>query len=301
MFIEYFKNQGLNLELEQPLVSVLMTAYNREKYITEAIESVLASTYKNFELIIVDDCSSDKTLSIAKAYEKRDNRIRVYLNENNLTDYPNRNMAAKYAKGKYIKYLDSDDIIYSEGLAYCVDEMERHPESSFGISMIDNENSLPSVMMNSELAIRNHLFQSPHLSAGPTGTIIKREFFEKIGGFDSRFKMASDSFFNIKVTILTPVVLLKNRFFNYRMHEDQEQNNPNGYFIYGYLANREIVQTLDLPLTLNEVKFLKNKFNKQHAIALLKHLIKKGEIKETFMIMKKTNFDFFDIFKSLLK
>ena len=64
-----------------PLVSVLMTAYNREKYISEAIESVLASTYTNFELIIVDDCSTDNTLAIAKSYEKNDARIKVYLNE----------------------------------------------------------------------------------------------------------------------------------------------------------------------------------------------------------------------------
>ena len=55
----------------QPLVSILMTAYNREKYIAEAIESVLASTYKNFELIIVDDCSKDGTVAIAKTYQQQ--------------------------------------------------------------------------------------------------------------------------------------------------------------------------------------------------------------------------------------
>ena len=66
---------------DSPLVSVLMTAYNREKYIAEAIESVLASTYTNFELIIVDDCSTDKTVEIAKSYEVKDNRIKVYIND----------------------------------------------------------------------------------------------------------------------------------------------------------------------------------------------------------------------------
>ena len=63
-------------ESDFPLVSVLMTAYNREKYIAEAIESVLASTYKNFELIIVDDCSKDKTVEIARRYAKKDQRIK---------------------------------------------------------------------------------------------------------------------------------------------------------------------------------------------------------------------------------
>ena len=88
----------------QALVSVLMTSFNRDKYIAEAIDSVLASTYQNWELIIVDDCSKDKTVEIAKSYEAKDNRIKVYVNKKNLGDYPNRNKAASYAKGKYIKY-----------------------------------------------------------------------------------------------------------------------------------------------------------------------------------------------------
>ena len=86
----------------QPLVSVLMTSYNRENYIAEAIESVLASTYKNFELIIVDDRSKDRTVEIARSYESKDDRVKVYINEKNLGDYPNRNKAASYAKGFYI-------------------------------------------------------------------------------------------------------------------------------------------------------------------------------------------------------
>lgn len=93
-------------------ISVLMTAYNREKYISQSIESVLSSTHNDFELIIVDDCSKDKTVEIAKWYEKTDSRIRVYVNEENLGDYPNRKKAVTFASGKYIKYLDSDDIMY---------------------------------------------------------------------------------------------------------------------------------------------------------------------------------------------
>src|SRR5260370_37746092 len=96
--------------LEKPLVSVLMTAYNREKYIAQAIESVLASTYTNFELIIVDDRSTDYSVEIARGYERKDKRVRVHVNEKNLGDYPNRNKAASYAVGKYIRYLDSDDV-----------------------------------------------------------------------------------------------------------------------------------------------------------------------------------------------
>src|SRR6186713_1635409 len=100
----------------QPLVSVLMTSYNREKYISDAIESVLASTYVNFEVIVVDDCSKDRTVELARSYAERDSRIKIYENEKNLGDYPNRNRAATYAKGKYLKYIDADDYIYPWGL-----------------------------------------------------------------------------------------------------------------------------------------------------------------------------------------
>ena len=89
-----------------PLVSVLMTAWNRQEFIAEAIESVLASTYNNFELIIVDDCSTDNTVAIARTYQEQDTRIKIFQNEKNLGDYPNRNKAVSYASGKYIKYLD---------------------------------------------------------------------------------------------------------------------------------------------------------------------------------------------------
>src|ERR1700730_17371732 len=102
--------------MAEVFVSLLMTAYNREKYIGQAIESVIASTFQNWELIIVDDGSKDKTVELAREYERSDSRIKVYLNEKNLGDYPNRNQAASYARGKYIKYIDADDSLYYWGL-----------------------------------------------------------------------------------------------------------------------------------------------------------------------------------------
>ena len=111
-----------------------MTAFNRENYISEAINSVLASSYKNFELIIVDDCSKDGTVAIAKNFQIRDARIKIFTNEKNLGDYKNRNIAASFATGKYLKYLDSDDVIYPWGLSAMVYCMETHPTAMLGLS-----------------------------------------------------------------------------------------------------------------------------------------------------------------------
>src|SRR5687768_8103613 len=101
-----------------------MTVFNRENYLKEAIESVLDSTFTNFELIIVDDCSTDNSVAIAKKYAANDQRIRVYVNEQNLGDYPNRNKAAGYATGKYLKYVDSDDKIFPHTLEVMINGME---------------------------------------------------------------------------------------------------------------------------------------------------------------------------------
>ena len=79
-------------------VSILTTVYNRDKYLSACIESVLANSYQDWELIIVDDVSSDASVVIARAYEQKDARIKVYVNDKNLGDYPNRNKAASYAK-----------------------------------------------------------------------------------------------------------------------------------------------------------------------------------------------------------
>ena len=119
-----------------PLVSVLMTAYNRANYIALAIQSVLNSTYTNFELIIVDDRSSDNTLEIAKQFGITDDRIKIYSNEINLGDYPNRNKAAGYASGKYLKYVDADDYIYPFGLEILVTSMENFPDAAWGLCSI---------------------------------------------------------------------------------------------------------------------------------------------------------------------
>src|SRR5258708_6892254 len=81
-----------------PLISVLMTSYNREDFISEAVESVLAQTCGNFELIVSDDCSTDRTLDIVRSYASKDSRIRISVNERNLGDYRNRNRAASLAR-----------------------------------------------------------------------------------------------------------------------------------------------------------------------------------------------------------
>ena len=98
------------------LVSIIMPSYNTAKYISETICSVLQQTYSNWELIIVDDCSSDNTDEVVAEF--KDKRIRYYKNEKNSGAAVSRNRALREAKGKWIAFLDSDDLWKSEKLEH---------------------------------------------------------------------------------------------------------------------------------------------------------------------------------------
>lgn len=109
-----------------PLVSVIMPAYNGEKYIREAIESILNQTYDNLELVIVEDKSTDNTLNIIQGYQ--DFRIRLYLNAQNRGIAYSTNLAISKSSGKYIALLDDDDIALERRLEWQVAFLEEHEE-----------------------------------------------------------------------------------------------------------------------------------------------------------------------------
>ena len=291
------------LEYGRPLVTILMTAYNREKYIGEAIESVLTSTYENFELIIVDDCSTDNTVNIARNFEQKDSRIKLFINQKNLGDYLNRNMAASYGQGKYLKYLDSDDKLFDFSLEYCIEEMEKYPDAAMGMLYLYKDEIInDSFSWESNTIVRSHFFNRPYLNIGPSGTIIRRDKFEEIGGFDPRFGVASDNFFNIKMASFYPVVLLPKIFIFYREHGEQEKgNNQIGYLKYGYLYFKELLDEVPLPLTNNEIKYLSKKMVKRFAVNLTRYFLLTGNIKSLKKIMMETNFKFADIFFGYFK
>ena len=92
------------------LVSIIMPSYKCGRFIEESIKSVQAQTYQNWELIIVDDCSGDKTISTVLGLKKSDDRISLYQNSSNSGAAVSRNTALKHAKGRWIAFLDSDDL-----------------------------------------------------------------------------------------------------------------------------------------------------------------------------------------------
>ena len=113
---------------EAPKISLIMSVYNGEDYLAEAIDSVLNQTFKAFELIIINDCSADNTGEILKKYEELDARVKVYTNEVNLRLPSSLNKAMSYAEGKYIARMDADDICMPDRLEKQYNFMEENPQ-----------------------------------------------------------------------------------------------------------------------------------------------------------------------------
>ena len=232
-----------------PIVSVLMTAYNREKYIAEAIESVLTQTFTDFELIIVDDGSKDTTVEIARRYTE-DPRVRVHVNEKNLGDYLNRNRAASLAEGQYLKYLDSDDVLYPHGLEVMVDAMRKFPSAVLALQRLRIEYPPHPVLLSSEQAFREQFLGDGLFGVGPSATIILASAFRSVGGFSAK-RFVGDFELWLKLASRYPVLKLNEDLVFWRSHGGQEISTEHGVFPYGtaaYPVYREALSSEDCPL-----------------------------------------------------
>ena len=124
-----------------PEVSIILPTYNGAKFIERALTSITAQTFEDFELIVVDDCSTDETNSILQKYESRDSRLRVIRNSNNLRLPASLNIGHKRAKGKFITWTSDDNILKPEFLFELVNKLkEKKVDIIFSDFEIINEN-----------------------------------------------------------------------------------------------------------------------------------------------------------------
>ena len=281
----------------KPLVSILTTVFNREKYLASAIESVLNSTYSNWELIIVDDQSTDNSIQIAKDYANLDNRLKVFVNEKNLGDYKNRNRAASYAKGKYLKYIDADDLIYPFGLEQLVLFMEQFPDAGYGLCSLDQD---PVKQYPFELgpyeSYYYHYFKRSIFHKAPLSSIIRKDAFDRIGGFTGKQHVGDFELWHL-LSQTFPVVLMPQGIVWYREHDDQQMsdNRSDPYVPFKYLLIQEqLILSDKCPLSEKEKKVIlrRNKLHKSKLVmsAFRRHSFKKGK-----QLLKDSNQNLFTI------
>ena len=234
----------------RPAVSVLLTVFNRERFVGPAIESVLVQTFTDFELLVVDDGSTDKSVEVAQRY-LFDPRVRILQNERNLGQFPNRNHAAQLATGEFLKYHDSDDLMYPHCLAVMVNALRGEPTAGFALSAHFAWPGGPSPMLlTPELAYQREFLGAGMFNLGPAAALFRREALLEVGGFPDEGPH-SDWLFWLKACRRLNTLLISADLFWYRVHEGQHLQGQHAAYDSASLEWKsfDALEAADCPLS----------------------------------------------------
>lgn len=188
-----------------PLVSIIMAACNCAAYVGEAIESSIQQTYENWELLCIDDGSTDGTRDIVRHYIDRDERIRLICNEENLGAAGARNRGIEQARGEFIAILDADDVSLPDRLARSIAAFSEHPEVALvgsGATLIDSSRADRGVWYKHDLV---------HSSV-----MIRTGALREVGGYDEFFRYGQDKDLYYRLSLRHPFYLLDEPLVKYR-------------------------------------------------------------------------------------
>ena len=222
-------------------ISVVMPLYNAEKFLELSVQSVLQQTFKDFELILVDDCSTDGTLAVAENFD--DARITILRNEKNLgTPGATRNVGLDAAQGEYVYFMDDDDVLLERGLEILVDAAEKNSADAVNASKWYESQNLDASSAD-EIKLDLQRMQSSAVSAdlqtriyqeflrggmhiAPWLFLYRREFL-LANGIKFPAEAAEDVFFNFDVICATgKIVKVDEPFYIWRAYTDSTTRNP---------------------------------------------------------------------------
>lgn len=232
---------------KSPTVTVVIIFLNAERFIGEAVESVLRQTFRDFELILVDDGSSDGSTDIARTYAREYPGLIRYVEHDghvNKGMSASRNLGARSGTGRYITFLDSDDAWLPTMLERYVSEIEAHPDAgmvygpmtywySWAEKLVQNSNDVLHEDYASPLLLKTNVLHPPPVVLkkflatkgeclpGICSLILRRTAFDQVGGFEENFKtLYEDQAFMAKMTATVPVLIIKDELALYRQHLD---------------------------------------------------------------------------------
>lgn len=285
--------------MQGPLFSIIVTSFNREKFIAETLESISCQSFSNYELVLVDDCSTDKTYEIALSFKNRFDNAIFLKNEKNIGQFKNRNFAASLAKGDFILYVDSDDTIKEGTLSYLSQVVSKNKGISFFL-INKNPDANACVRLSPQDAYNHHFYHKSILHIGPGGTLINRNLFEKINGFPTCYGAVGDMYYNLMAAANSDIILLDFDFLNYRRHPDQEINKHYEYLIYAYKYFIDILSLPSSPLVEKKRKDLINKSKRRFLINCFRYALSVRSLRIIPISMKKVGFSFSDFFIALV-
>lgn len=204
-------------------ISVLMPVYNGERYLDKAIRSILDQTFKNFEFIVVDDFSTDRSWQIIQKYKKLDKRIVSSRNHSHLRTTKTLNRGLKIAKGKYIARMDADDWSYPYRLQKQFEFMEKHRKvgvSGGAIEVCDRNLRVLNLREypRTDEGVRKIIFRySPF--AHPA-TIWRTSAMKKLGGYNSNIPLSQDYDLYFRIGRICEFANLPDVLLKLRIHND---------------------------------------------------------------------------------
>ncbi len=225
-----------------PLVSVITIFLDEEDFLAEAIESVAKQDHQNWQLLLVDDGSTDASARVAQHYASRDARV-TYLdhpNHENRGMSMSRNLALRHARGEYVALLDADDAWYSDTLMRQIDLLSRHPRAALAAGTAlwwrswagDGVGGDSCDVVAARAPVRNQLIEPPTFVEAlvrdggavpcPCTVIIRTERLREVGGFEEAFPdLYEDQAVYAKLGLRFPVVITEQCLARYRQHEAQ--------------------------------------------------------------------------------
>ena len=222
-----FANHSLGFTMKTPLISVIITNYNYARYLPQGIDSVLAQTYGELEVIVVDDGSQDDSALVGRSYG---DRIR-FIQQANQGVSRARNRGVAESKGEFIAFLDADDTWAPDKLEKQARLLISDPQTGLvhcGIQKINRDGvALESIVdgMEGSVAIEMLLFEREVIYGfGSTG-LIRRTVFDEIGGFDAELSTSADWDFCYRVAVQQRVGFIREPLVNYRVHGGNMHSN----------------------------------------------------------------------------
>lgn len=212
-------------ERMEPTVSIIMAAYNSEKFIGDAIESVLAQTYQKFELLIIEDASKDGTLTKIRSYQ--DDRIRVLLNEHNSGTLYCMQRGVAEARGKYIAVLDSDDIAEPDRIRMQVKVLDAKPEVLLCATKIRNLvngrlEKVEYIPINNARQLKFSMLFGNMIAH--SSIMFRKEELQKKKVQYETYSYCHDYHFTMSVGQVGPIYMINKELVQYRVHRDQKTN-----------------------------------------------------------------------------
>ncbi len=209
-----------------PQVSVVMPVYNGEKYLAEAIESILSQTLSGLELIVVDDCSTDGSAAIVRDYANRDERIRLLQHDHNQGSASARNSGIAASRGELIAAMDCDDISLPRRLEKQANFLQSHPNIGLVGTYLQTANADMTGCQNHEYPLQHAFILLEWILGGGTtfagaAFMARRDILMSVGGYEESRKIVDDYELFSRLYLKTRFANLPDALYLYRQHDQQ--------------------------------------------------------------------------------